>query len=290
MAVRGGAHTLSGCDKALSLVRRTITCGPISIALSHPAGLAASMRWLDSPGKAAEVELTLHPLGATLVEPPAQTAGDRSAEPYNGKYIRGWLAPDGGVGEFALVDGGEGLSTAASELHSVKEAAFVAALEVVLRRGGAMLHACAVRVGDFAWIVCGQSGAGKSTLAGRLESRWLGDEWIVVVPDERGAWHWWRWAQWRLGVPEQPWTLPLGGIAGLTPDRSQTACRPATLAEATGVATAAMFWLPWWSRKALLDRAFEIVAGNCITMLSHSLQTPPDQLVAALAAAQESPG
>jgi hypothetical protein len=76
--------------------------------------------------------------------------------------------------------------------------AFVRALVArsVLARGGVLLHAAALRVGEAAHLVPGCSGAGKSTLAALARDR-IADELAAVLPGAGGALlvhgtPWWR--------------------------------------------------------------------------------------------------
>lgn len=54
----------------------------------------------------------------------------------------------------------------------------------ILMRGGLMVHASAVLEGERAWVFAGASGSGKSTLAELLGGRCLGDEAIVLLPEQ----------------------------------------------------------------------------------------------------------
>lgn len=52
----------------------------------------------------------------------------------------------------------------------------------VARRGGLVLHASGIKVGDLAWLFLGRSGAGKTTIAMQADGELLSDDTVVVLP------------------------------------------------------------------------------------------------------------
>ena len=60
----------------------------------------------------------------------------------------------------------------------------------LLARGGLLVHASAVRIGDRAWVFAGPSGCGKTTIGTRLAGELLCDEAVAVMPGGAGPVAW----------------------------------------------------------------------------------------------------
>ena len=103
------------------------------------------------------------------------------------------------------------------------------------RQGGALFHACALRIGEVGVMFPGQSGAGKSTLAAKMPEpeRVLTDELVAVSRGEMGRWRVSGTPFWgdfkRGGGSIRSW--PLGALSFL--EQSDTVdARPITSSEA----------------------------------------------------------
>jgi len=97
------------------------------------------------------------------------------------------LAPGGRQGSRAVWDGRASCQMNPFALDSLMRVLWAVFLP---RSGGALFHACALRIGEGGVIFPGQSGAGKSTLARKLSEpeRVLTDELVAVSRAELGRW------------------------------------------------------------------------------------------------------
>ncbi len=254
------------------------------MGLNLASGELKAARWLDPAGMPAAIEIHLHAPGdaaASASRAAKDSQRGTTRRWYDGRFASGWVDVEAKVAEFDLRNedplGGFGPDEA---YQGAKEAAFAVALEAVTHKGGLMLHACSLRADGQAFVVAGTSGRGKSTLAERFETGCLGDEWAVVVPDPQGRWWHWSWAQWTYRSPDEPWVMPLGGVLGLSTNRSRTATRPMSRSDALALLSTSAFWLSSWAHEELLSRAFSLQSAGTVYELDHCLTTPPEEILA----------
>lgn len=260
--------------------RASVSCGALRLGLNLSTPELAASRWVEPAGLPVALEIALFAPGQWA----SASRAPNLALHYRGEYARGWLDPNGTTACFDLdAPGDTGPFGPNQAYHGAKEASFVVGLQEVTRRGGMMLHACAVRVDGRAWVVAGTSGAGKTTLAERFAVGRLGDEWTVLMPDAEAGWACWNWTQWRDRTPGEPLVTPLGGVLHLSTDRSTTRVRAMSPQEAAAALTTSAYWLPWHPRQLLLDLSLDVMRDCPQLWLDHCLETPQPVLEAALA-------
>ncbi len=271
--------------------RVTATFGSIRVALHMDGGQLSAWPWFDAPGLPADVEVHLRMEAdrPARYQPSAPGLEPANARFFSGNFITGMLDVQGRVADFVVHPSEEGAPLMPYHAHDgAKEAAFLVAVELLIRRGGLAFHAAAIGVQGRAHLICGESGAGKSTLCGRFDHGWLGDEWALVAPTDDG-WELWRWAQWHWRWPDEPWRIPVGGVLGLASQRDATRSWPATLSEGVGLLVESAYWLPWWPMERLLDGALQLAQRHPLHWLSHHLAEPVDALRMAMQASAKEP-
>jgi hypothetical protein len=257
--------------------RVTVSFGPWRVGFQLSDGLLDGWHWRDPPGLAADLELMVGVASDRRVIG-ASPRFERSATgfSYHGEWASAEVDLGSGRGAVELDPSANNDVEAAN--RAVLEVARALALDVLVRRGGLMLHACMLAFDGRSYVVSGPSDAGKSTLAFRFDDSYLAHEYAYLVPGPGGAWTSWWHAQSRGPWRECPWTMPVGGILRLTPERGQTAIHPTTFAERVSVLTSAAFWCAGLELQDLLDNAMDLARAHPVSLLDHALTTPVDEL------------
>ena len=272
-AILGGLPG-SGADLG---VRVTATCGPFRVAARFPPGLATGRQrpWLDPPGLPADLEATveIEPLTPRdrLTFSRLDCDGCRFEAPSSAADVDFTSK----TATFRLPD----VDDDRERGHAAVEVMLATAYAEVLLRGGVGLHGACLWLDGLAYVVFGPSTAGKTTLANRFPQAWLHDELTFLVPSASGGvcgWEVWRQAEWRGAREPRPWTLPLGGLLALGPDRTQTAVTPLESNEALSRLLACQYYAGGVATPLLLDGAIALAQACPPGELSHCLADAPD--------------
>ncbi len=264
--------------------------GSIRVAIESDrvgADALASYRWQDTDGGPYQCFVSLN--SRPNEHRPSSLGLSADIRSYEGIQASGWMMLSQGIAQFRVIPAEHRL-TRSDHYLAAMEASLGVAVGWMAARGGLVLHAASVRLGDGAYVICGTSGAGKSTLAARFDRGWLGDEYALLVPDESGVWQCWRTAQRHRRWPEgEPWVLPLRGLFALETERETTRARPANRPDAISSIVASAFWPADWANDELLDLALGMGNAVPVSHLSHCLTAPRQDLIDQLTRQVSSP-
>lgn len=260
--------------------RVTVSVGPYRVALRIPACDAADedYGWYDPPDLPASVTLTFDVSSSAPRSEAEVLDWSASRLEIHGKYARGSVDFDSGLGQFTIYTG---IASPRGVFHgALLEAAMAVLLHQVVHDGGLMLHAASLLLDDHAHVVFGRSGAGKTTLVERLPDSYLNEEFAFLVPAD-GGWRWLWYAQSRTLTVERPHELPLGLLLALADKRFETTIdQEDTTADALTRLVGSVFWLPGMPTDLLLSHCAALVDAHAVREFSHCLETPAAEVAA----------
>lgn len=257
--------------------RVTATCGPFRVAARFPPDVETGRQrpWLDPPGLPAEVEGTVEIGPLTPQDTLTFSRLDRAGCAFEAPSSAAEVDFATGTATFRLPDVREDRVRG----RAAVEVMLATAYAEVLLRGGLWLHGACLWLDGLAYVVFGPSTAGKTTLANRFPHAWLHDELTFVVPTSaqgvRG-WEVWRQAEWRGTREPRPWTVPLGGLLALGPDRTQTCVESLESTEGLGRMMACLYHAGGVATPRLFDGALALAAACPPCELSHCLEDSPE--------------
>lgn len=266
--------------------RLTISAGDYRVALHVPDDFPDEETFCDAPGLPAALELHIISAPHTL-GPPTDGYLQRGPDGYSfeSPACRGSVTLSEGRGDFELLQLPPDYTNKA--IRPLLDVAMSAILDRVMRCGGLMLHATALRLAGKAYVVCGPSERGKTTLFLRfgrqrapkeLAAAQLGDEWTLVAPDDNGTWHYWWYPYARGPFWPRPATVPLGGVLHLDLNREETAARRLEPIPATALLASSAYFVRGLDTQQVLDHAANLATSVPNALLKHCLTTPTAQV------------